>query len=215
MRKTSDSSLRHRYCNTDKLLSFDEIEMPTFRSITTSLVSQFDICDVPEFTPPAALNDPFSTPPPSIDTDRALVSVYIPIYPTSRFWLSYSISPPNPPKLLYYFKLYINGRSIVSWGCGADNDFQGRTMFGLFERIQIDGNVRKSYFERRLLCFGSEDESVQNEIPKSLSGLMEIKVFRSNGRKRIEPEIKDYQSSLGVQHSDKKGTKRRTDDGIR
>ena len=88
-------------------------------------------------------------------------------------------------------------------------------MFGIFERIQIERNVRKSFFERRVLCFGTEDESVQNEVPDSLSGLMEIKVFRSSGRKRIEPEIQDYQSSLGVQRSDKKGTKRRADDGIR
>ena len=189
--------------------------MPTYRSITTSLVSQFDICNIPEFTPPAAPNDPFSTPPPLVDIHRSLVSVYIPIYPESQFWLSYSISPPNPPKLLYYFKLYINGRHIVSWGCGADDDFRGKTMFGLFDSTRIDGNVRRSFYERRVLCFTSEAETVQNGVSDSLSGLMEIKVFRSKGRKRIIPETQSYQSSLGVQHGDKKGTKPRADDGIR
>lgn len=85
-------------------------------------------------------------------------------------------------------------------------------MFGLFDQTQINGNVRQSHLERRVFCFSSDDESVQNEVPNSLSGLMEIKVFRSKGRKRIEPETQDYQSSLGMQHSDKKSIKRRADD---
>ena len=87
-------------------------------------------------------------------------------------------------------------------------------MFGLFDFTRIDGNVIQSGLERRVLCFSSEAETVQNGVPDSLSGLMEIKVFRSKGRKRIEPEVQSYQSSLGVQHTDKKGTKQRADDGI-
>lgn len=189
--------------------------MPTYRSITTSLVSQFDICSIPEFTPPAAPNDPFSTPPPLIDTVRSLVSVYIPIYPASQFWLSYSISPPNPPELIYYFKLYINGRSIVSWGCGANDDFKGKTMFGLFDSTQRRGTLRQSFFERRVLCFSPEAETGQSEIPDSLSDVMEVKVFRSKGRKRIEPELQEYQSSPGAQHNDKKGTQRQAVNGIK
>ena len=87
-------------------------------------------------------------------------------------------------------------------------------MFGIFDSTQIFGSVRQSFFERRVLCFSHEAETVQSEVPDSLSGLMEIKVFRSKGRKRIEPELQEYQSSLGVQHSDKKGTQRQADDGI-
>ena len=88
-------------------------------------------------------------------------------------------------------------------------------MFGLFDSTRIDGNVRRSFYERRVLSFTSEAETVQNGVSDSLSGLMEIKVFRSKGRKRIIPETQSYQSSLGVQHGDKKGTKPRADDGIR
>ncbi|KAK0512918.1 hypothetical protein JMJ35_004935 [Cladonia borealis] len=96
-----------------------------------------------------ALNDPFSTPPPFIDRDRALISVYIPIYPTSQFWLSYEISPLNPPKLLYYFKLYINGRSIVSRGCQellfGWNGFQKSH----FSREQSSADIFSTSYEQR------------------------------------------------------------------
>ena len=189
--------------------------MPTYRSITTSLVSQFDLWDIPEYNPPAAPKDPFTTVPTLVDTDHAVISVYIPMYPASQFWLCYNISPPNPPKLLYYFKLYLNGRHIVSWGCGAENDFKGKTMFGVFDSTQVHENVPHSYFERRVLCFSPEAGTVQSKVPDSLNDVMEIKVFRSKGRKRIHPELREYQSSAGMRHSDKKGTQRRADDGIK
>ena len=88
-------------------------------------------------------------------------------------------------------------------------------MFGLFDSTQGFGTLRQSLFERRVLCFSSDAETVQSEVPDSLSDVMEIKVFRSKGRKRIEPELQEYQSSPGVQHSDKKGTQRQADNGIK
>lgn len=92
--------------------------MPTYRSITTSLVSQFDILNLPEFSPPSIPSDPFANAPTLISPDHSLISIYVPIYPSSQFWLRYSISPPYPPRALFYFKLYVNGKCIVSWGCG-------------------------------------------------------------------------------------------------
>ena len=179
-----------------------------------SLVSQYDLWDIPEYDPPAAPKDPFTTVPTLVDTDHAVRSVYIPMYSASQFWLCYDISPPNPPKLLYYFKLYINGRHIVSWGCGAENDFKGKTMFGLFDSGQVYENIPVSLFERRVLCFSPEAGTVQSKVLDSLHDVIEIKVFRSKGRKRIRPEIEMYQSSPGVQRSDKKGAQTQADDSI-
>lgn len=189
--------------------------MPSYRSITTSLVSQFDLWHIPEFNPPEAPKDPFTTVPTLVDTDHGVVSVYIPMYPESQFWLYYDISPPNPLKLLYYFKLYINGRHIVSWGCGAENDFQGKTMFGIFNSGQIYENNPKSFFERRVLCFSPVGGSVQSKVLDSLNDVIEIKVFRSKGRKRIRPELVKYQSSPGVQRSEKKGAQTQADDSLK
>ena len=170
--------------------------MPTYRNLSLSLTSQFDILTIPEFAPPASVsshqspppassssttpsqtanssplalnlrhhnghgrrnksphndNDPFTTTSPSdkltgfnvlhqthhqpiqlVNPKRSLVSVYIPTYPSSRFWLSYTIHPPHPPGLFYYFKLFLNGDSIVSWGVGAEEDYRGKTMMALF-----------------------------------------------------------------------------------
>ncbi|KAL8955925.1 MAG: hypothetical protein Q9193_006388, partial [Seirophora villosa] len=108
--------------------------MPAYRNITINLVSQFDILNIPEYAPPASLEDPFAAPPTPVD--KSLVSCYIPIYPLSQFWLSYSISAPHPPKALYYFKLFINGACVVSWGCGEENGFKGKTTYGLFDSGQ-------------------------------------------------------------------------------
>ena len=170
--------------------------MPTYRSITISLISQFDILTIPEFAPPTTPNDPFSNAPTLVNPDQSLVSVYIPTYPSSQFWLSYSISPPHPPKLLYYFKLYLNGNLVVSWGCGKDDDYRGKTMFGLFKPYRTSGLAKDgaAALERRVLCFCPDIASPDHAITDDLNDVMEIRVFRSKARKRIEPEVKSLQS---------------------
>ena len=106
--------------------------MPTYRSITISITSQFDICQLPEYAPPASTDDPFSTLPALLNPELSLVTVYLPTYPSSQFWLRYSIAPPYPPKAMYYFKLFLNGKCVVSWGCGEEDGYRGRTVFGLY-----------------------------------------------------------------------------------
>ncbi|KAK4693180.1 hypothetical protein P7C71_g4170, partial [Lecanoromycetidae sp. Uapishka_2] len=191
--------------------------MPTYRSITLSLVSQFDILTIPEYAPPATPNDPFSNAPTLINAKHSLVSVYIPTYPASQFWLSYSISPPHPPKALYYFKLYIDSNHIVSWGCGEEDGFKGKTMFGLFDSSVGGANVRQSMIERRVLCFAPEAGHHSNSRfgSDNLGEVMEIKVFRSKGRKRVQADLKEYQSSPGMPHIDKKGAQQTAKGGIK
>ena len=175
--------------------------MPTYRSITMSLVSQFDILTIPEFAPPTTPTDPFSNAPTLVDTDHSIVSVYVPTYPSSQFWLSYSISPPHPPGLLYYFKLYLNGNLIVSWGCGDEDDYRGKTMFGLFRLHRSSGLAKGVSLERRVLCFCPD---IPRPVPDSLSDVMEVRVFRSKARKRIKPEARTLQSAGIIPESDKK-----------
>ncbi len=173
--------------------------MPTYRSITTTLVSQFDILVIPEYEPPKTPIDPFLNAPTLINYDHSLVSVYIPTYPSSQFWLSYSISPPYPPKMLYYFKLYIDGRHVVSWGCGEEDGYEGKTMFGLFDAGPT--NSKHPQIERRVLCFGAEHG--HGLTSNNLNDFVEVKVFRSKGRKRIAPRLEDYQSLSGKADADR------------
>lgn len=165
--------------------------MPAYRNITINLVSQFDILNIPEYAPPPAFDDPFSAPPALVD--NSLVSCYIPIYPLSQFWLSYSISAPHPPKALYYFKFFINGACVVSWGCGEENGFKGKTMYGLFdsgERWMGEPGI-----DARAFSFASKATSYRS-TNNTLGQVLEVRVYRSRGRKRIRPELEDFQAVI-------------------
>ncbi len=167
--------------------------MPTYRTITISLVSQFDIMTIPEYAPPNVPNDPFSDAPVLVDTIKSLVSVYIPTYPSSQFWIYYSIAPPYPPKAVFYFKLFLNGSCVVSWGCGERDDYKGRTMFAMSDSIQ--SWMGQPNIERRAMCFVSPEEAANTvHASNSFEDFMELKVYRSKGRKRIQPILE----SLGL-----------------
>ena len=99
--------------------------MPTYRSLTLSLTSQFDMLTIPEYPPPSVPPDPFTEVPPLVDESNASINVYIPTYPSSQFWISYKIAAPHPTGMLYYFKLFINGKCVVSWGCGGLDGYKG------------------------------------------------------------------------------------------
>lgn len=163
--------------------------MPTYRSITISLVSQFDIMSIPEYAPPTAPKHSTPNLPVLINPEHSLVSVYIPTYPSSQFWISYSISPPHPPRALYYFKLFLHGSCVVSWGCSEEDGYRGRTMFAMFDTGEIDKD--QALLERRALSFGVETVNATD------TKFMEIKVYRSKGRKRIQPQVRGFRETLG------------------
>ena len=61
----------------------------------------------------------------------------------------------------------------------------GKTMFGLFR-----GPL--GVLERRMLSFTSEDDA-----RKSMSSeMIEVRVYRSKGRRKIEPVVEEYKSSV-------------------
>lgn len=181
--------------------------MPVYRNITINLVSQFDILNIPEYAPPAALDDPFSATPALVD--NSLVSCYIPIYPLSQFWLSYNISAPHPPKALYYFKFFINDACVVSWGCGEENGFKGKTMYGLYdsgERWMGEPGV-----DARVFSFANES-TTHRRMNSNLGQVMEVRVYRARGRKRTKPKLEDFETVItrsrnASQSSQPKGSK--------
>ena len=155
--------------------------------------------------------DPFTATQSLVD--EGTITVYIPTYPSSQFWLCYSISPPIPPKQLFYFKLYLNGACVLSWGCGEEDGYAGKTMFGLFDSGETF--FGQPAIEKRLLCFSNENGKLPDLSFNNLQDVMEIEVFRSKGRQRIPPELLYYKNVAAAKDSTKKSPQQHGAGGIR
>lgn len=172
--------------------------MPTYRSISVELHSQFDVETIPEYFPlPQTYYEARGMEgkaPPLVDDKISTCSVYVPVLPASQFWISYSISPTMPVDQQFFFKLFINAAHIVSWSCGKADGWKGKTMFGLFEKE--DGEDGKRRIEKRALCFTPPDredgrwKDVTDAFDKGAH--MEIRVYRACGRTRVAREMEDF-----------------------
>jgi hypothetical protein len=172
--------------------------MPTYRGIVVTLRSQFDVELLPEFPP--RLQQVYTdrgitkTVPPLFDEKTSTCSVYVPVFPGSQFWIGYSVCPPVPEDQQFLFKLFINGAHIVSWSTGKEEGWKGKTMFGLYEIKDEDGNRR---VEKRMLCFTTPDGKNGQQWTDVTDAfdekaVMEIRVYRAHGRKRVEREVEEY-----------------------
>ncbi|CZS93168.1 uncharacterized protein RCO7_07817 [Rhynchosporium graminicola] len=204
--------------------------MPTHRGIKISVVSQLELKLHPEFPHPESSQFTYRSPdlrkgatkftdwtPPSASSDskadrllgrQSVVSVYIPSMPATRFWIRYNIvEAASTHSDWFYFKLFMNGRLITSWGTNAKTKPSGQVMRGLFEpsgrwNYKHDGTVYHNMgTEARPFIFGYEEEdlSAAND-----GGLIEVMVFRARGRKRRlqKPmEFKD-QEAYGIMQAD-------------
>jgi hypothetical protein len=93
--------------------------------------------------------------------------------------------------------MYMNGSHIVSWGIDVDECAKGTVCRGLYKpgenwRQKVDGiDVRAIGIETRSFHFvpGLEGKSIAED-----GGLVEVRVFRSDARKRISPRMDDYRS---------------------
>ena len=174
--------------------------MPTYRSINIALHSQFDVETLPEYYPTS--KDEYISRgitgfiPEFIDDITSTCSVYVPVLPGSTFWIGYSVSPPVPSGHFFFFKLYLNGAHIVSWATGKDESWQGKTMFGLYERPEDEHGKKRA--EKRVLCFSppdKEDREWRYVVDMfDEKACIEIKVHRASGRKRIEREMDEYKT---------------------
>ena len=72
-------------------------------------------------------------------------------------------------------------------------------MFGLFKSAHISGLTNEAALQRRVLCFGADTATIHGN---SMDHVMEIKVFRSKGRKRIKPDV----PSIDMRMSQRQGT---------
>jgi hypothetical protein len=154
--------------------------MPIYRSISISLISQFDIKTIPEFPVVESATDAGNETDSQtrrLDEEELLgprVTVYAPIYTGSQFWIRYSVARPVPRDSFFFFKLFINGKPVTSWGVGEEEQWKGKAVFTL---ENLSASMIYGRWRRRNFFFGKEDAD----------GLIELRVFRANGRKSIPP----------------------------
>lgn len=158
-------------------------KMPTHRSVTITLQSQYDAHTIPETLSPSSRN--------LLPIANRTITANIPIYPASQFWIAYQCPLPPPAKpggdetRFYYFKLYVldsslegqgaNGRCVLSWGVSEEQDWLGKVVCGFWDAgTDFEG---KKVVEKRGLFFPKDDEG---------RGGFEIRVFRAKARRREE-----------------------------
>jgi hypothetical protein len=173
----------------------------------------------PEFTPKGISPDSKAD---KLLGRQSSVSVYIPSLPGTyrslhhdtcadfnfagaRFWLRYSVTEVQPKTTpWYYFKLYVNGRHITSWGTNTEKKRSGQVMRALFDpserwNYKQDGVVYKNNgTESRSFFFAAEEEGARSAADDG--GFIEVHAFRAKGRQRKLPQPVEFkpQEQYGI-----------------
>ncbi|KAI7200800.1 hypothetical protein KC343_g10340 [Hortaea werneckii] len=209
--------------------------MPTYRSITLALQSQYDALTIPEAALPSAMpvpqDDLVDFAGGGVPTDRFLVEesctdsrvigttyyldptsrtaeVSIPIYASSQFWIVYACPRPLPGTRqeeeedgmqvrYYFFKLLVRGQCIVSWGCGEQQGWQGKTMFGLF--TSGSDFERRRVVEKMGFFFPSYFSEADDGSESADTAAFEVQVFRSWARRRERTGMSGMLSNVEVE----------------
>ncbi|KAI4594897.1 hypothetical protein LQW54_005579 [Pestalotiopsis sp. IQ-011] len=192
--------------------------MPIFRGIDVSVVASRDARSLPEYPHPdgssVRLMSPEAASPTrsadcSIlsDSDPARqkktnprISVYVPSMPGDQFWLRYSVLRTPAPATHLYFKMFMNGALITSWGILSNTEktdqmqqpVGGTVVRALYEPGQrwkhtnTDAEGRMIGMETRYFFF---TPTVDQQSAAEDGGLIEVQVFRSKGRRRRAPQM--------------------------
>jgi hypothetical protein len=154
--------------------------MPEHRGIHIALVSQYDAMLIPEYHSPDEGSDDAER-----ETDTRTVDAYISNYAASQFWIRYAcdMSTQEPETRFFYFKLYVNGTFAVAWGCGAQDEWEGKTLF-----------VPKDVGREKLGLFFPRDIDGTSQAPA-----LEIRVHRAKARRRQE---RQYAPTAEIQGGD-------------
>jgi hypothetical protein len=123
-----------------------------------------------------------------------------------RFFFKYTLEPPHPEGQLFYFKLFMNGRHINSWGVNPRKNPRGQVLHGLYEPggMWSDSENNRTMFrhngiESRPFLFTPE---VDGRSAADDGGLIEVRIFRAKGRKRRAPSLETFrpQEQYGIKY---------------
>jgi len=142
--------------------------MVIHKGLRVEICSQYNCWPLPEYSIPDLTH---------FDTASGGKAVFVPVYQNSQFWITYDLLEDSPSEFLY-FKLFIDNVHAVSWGCGQEEDYEGKTVFGLF-----DSGAGSADKERRSFYFPV------NPVKADAACKVEVRVYRSFARKRaLAPE---------------------------
>lgn len=105
----------------------------------------------------------------------------------AQFWINYVVERNSFPAGHLFFKLYMNGRHITSWGINPRIKSSGRVEKALYEPSarwdQEENGVlfKQDGIEARYFYFVSDQQEMSIADD---GGLIEVEVFRAKGRKR-------------------------------
>ncbi|KAF2718301.1 hypothetical protein K431DRAFT_306202 [Polychaeton citri CBS 116435] len=168
--------------------------MPSIGCITISLQSQYNGMRLSEYPATETLlfgaQEAQGTFPPFCPSERRSLPVFDALIETnsaSQFWVNYTCQPPPEYSATryYYFKLFVRDTCLISWCTSAADQWSGKVMHGLFNG-RTDFLGRQTVREKRALQFPTKGIH---------EGYFEIKVYRSNTRRREEPK---YQTPSGA-----------------
>ncbi|KAL3419606.1 hypothetical protein PVAG01_08104 [Phlyctema vagabunda] len=182
--------------------------MPIHKGVQISVISQWELSIHPEFPHPETsehkkeFEEKKKRSIPTTALSESLVhssvSVYIPSVKGARFWLRYSVLEPQAQECkLWYFKLYMNGRHISSWGIDTKQDTSGQVMRGLFEpssrwNFKEKGRLyKRKGTESRPFFFSNQGEAQSAAID---GGSIMVIVYRAKGRRRRIAEIEGFKN---------------------
>ncbi|KIW35095.1 uncharacterized protein PV07_01815 [Cladophialophora immunda] len=173
--------------------------MVKFRGIEICVISQFDICKLPEFQygKPSRPKDPFQLNTQHDDTPSSpypTAACFVPIYPGSQIWFEYTIDGPHPPEAAWFFKLFINGKVVTSWDCTAKHGFHGKMMYNLVSE-GVDPDTGQAIVKTQALRFG--DGLEDRERGGGDEDMIQINVHRIEHKRRI----RDLEPGLGQVNS--------------
>jgi hypothetical protein len=179
--------------------------MPTYKNICVAIHTPFAIEGLPEIAPSTPTGDgrlSSSSIKQLVDEQGCCVSVFVPVMPQSLFWLSYSIIEPPNDGTFYVFKLFVNKHEIVTWCCDKEEEWRGKTMFGLFDTGKDDMVVGGAGMEKRVFKFGGTGEESWRVVGDlSADGeknrYVEVKVCRADMKMRVPRQMDLYKGNLG------------------
>ncbi|KAM7204387.1 hypothetical protein V8F33_001689 [Rhypophila sp. PSN 637] len=192
--------------------------MPSFRGIEISLITRPDDERIPEYPHPDSSSarlvgdgSPSQVSPfePDLAPDGSpvtkavwhqksnpTISVYMPSVPGSAFAINYTITQLHSAEAKYmFFKLYLNGRGILSWGI---EPVLGKTRQVVRSIWAPGGHLAyQAGLEERNFVFlpGQENKSAAED-----GGLIEIQAFRARARRAKAPRVEEFRhpQSYGI-----------------
>ncbi|GAB1314232.1 hypothetical protein MFIFM68171_04442 [Madurella fahalii] len=182
--------------------------MPCLRGIEVSLTTKPDDEQIPEYPHPEGtsariLDFPHHGQVTPVGSERQssctngpaiyrktgpIVSVYIPSIPGMPFAINYAINnAPAAPCKYVFFRLYMNARTIASWGIDPSIRSKGKVVNSLWAPCARYSD--EIGFEGRNFVFlpGQEYKSVAED-----GGLIEIQAFRAKERRPRAPRLEEF-----------------------